>query len=387
MHLGKGGFHMERHQKDEPKTAEEYRIQAQVYKKEYINQWKTFLKCGVFTLAALSALFLLSAAWFANNAQINTGGVEIVSDNSSFELKSYGKNGIYDDDLISSFFEQITVGDGSSPYATTGTATSISWLVSDESNLGNYSEEDVDFTERDRKDYAIEPGSEGKLSFFIIPGSSGTQTFNMKLLVTPFSAEVDEITDQVTSVSEVGTEDDTTINKYAKKFISGHVLFFLETESGDDTDMTWIKDESFEITIEDAVQDQEYQYTIYWKWPQVFSELILNEGDRYLNGRSLILNLTLREDLLSDMIETPEKYFYNSLTKAPLLSDSTLIAGDRGIADIHEKSPETGDPDGYSAQNFVDLSSFYNQADQIVGSSISFIMVELSAEEGGAADE
>jgi hypothetical protein len=134
------------------------------------------------------------------------------------------------------------------------------------------------------------------------------------------------------------------------------------------------------VTIEDAEAGEEYGYTLYWKWPQVFSEVILNAGDAYLNGRSPILTEALREEILADMTDDPQKYFYNSLKRAPLSAKDSLI---EEISEIHEKSPVSGGTGGYHAQNFVDLSSFYNQADQIIGSQISFIMVGLTAETGG----
>jgi hypothetical protein len=83
------------------------------------------------------------------------------------------------------------------------------------------------------------------------------------------------------------------------------------------------------------------------------------------------------------MKENPQKYFYNSLTQSPLEKENQLISGENGIDDIHDNSPTI---EGDMAQNFVDLSSFYNQADQIIGSQISFVLVELSAELGGIAE-
>jgi hypothetical protein len=109
--------------------------------------------------------------------------------------------------------------------------------------------------------------------------------------------------------------------------------------------------------------------------------MILNEGDVYLNNRTQILTADLRAEILADMAEQPQRYFYNSLTRLPLTTADDLV---QEIADIHEKSPNVGGEDGYQAQSFVDLSSFYNQADQIIGSRVSFLMVSLTAVLGGA---
>jgi hypothetical protein len=366
----------------QPKTAEEYREKAAAYQQEYKNQWKTFLRCGVLMTAASIVMFVVSMAWFANNSRVGANGISLSADNGNFALRSYGQNGIYDEDILAQFFEIIKLGMGdSSSHTTTGLSQSISWLVSGDSNLGNYSQDDVDFTQSDRKDFAIEPGSEGRLTFYIVPGGSGTQTFDLQLAITPYAAVVDEETKKILTVTEVGGTDDSDTNQYARQFLAGHVLFFLEKETTDEAEQyCWIKDETFSVTIEDAEAGEEYGYTLYWKWPQVFSEVILNAGDAYLNGRTPILTKALREEILADMTDYPQKYFYNSLKRAPLSAKDSLV---KEISEIHEKSPVSGGTGGYYAQNFVDLSSFYNQADQIIGSQISFIMVGLTVETGG----
>jgi hypothetical protein len=261
--------------------------------------------------------------------------------------------------------------------------------MSGDSNIGNYNEneEDVDFSENDRKDYAIEPGAEGNLSFSIIPKNSGTQTFHLNLSMIPYVADIDTSTKEIKSVTEVGKEGDKMdANNYARQFLAGHILFYLQSETADgETEYTWMKEGTFDITIKDAVINQEYEYTVHWLWPLVFSEIILKNEDPYLNGHTPIFpeNEELREEILEDMKENPQKYFYNSLTQSPLEKENQLISGENGIDDIHDNSPTI---EGDMAQNFVDLSSFYNQADQIIGSQISFVLVELSAELGGIAE-
>jgi hypothetical protein len=472
---------MAKKQKEEPKTAEEYLAKAEALKQEYKSQWKTFLKCGIFTLAAVFVLILLTVAWYTNNAttDVKSGGVS--ADNVSFQLKSYGsKSGVFDDDILSNsklsnLFNSITVwaksmisGDDDSNgnyfYSTSDSSSSISWLVSPESNLGNYSSSaptfvsestnqstesgnessdnskiDTTVTSTDRKDYAIEPGSNGELTFYIIPSKSGTQTFNLNLNIIPYYATVDEKTGEITSAKEVGASSDSTSTPYevyARNFISGHILFFLENEDesvnttskddnssdeiSNDTDdslestivvasdsesdaseeasgeqssnnaassklnkLTWIKDGDFSIKIENAEAGKEYKYTIYWSWTQVFAELVLTTGDKYLNSNKVTLPEDIRALIVEDLVTNPEKYFYNSLTKKPLDNSSDLVSGLKGIKDIYDNSPVTTGDNAYSVQNFVDLSSFYNQADQIIGSNVHFIVAELTAVPGG----
>lgn len=472
---------MAKKQKEEPKTAEEYLAKAEALKQEYKSQWKTFLKCGIFTLAAVFVLILLTVAWYTNNATTDVKSGGISADNVSFQLKSYGsKSGVFDDDILSNsklsnLFNSITVwaksmisddddSNGNYFYSTSDSSSSISWLVSPESNLGNYSSSDPTFvsestnqstesgnessdnskidttvTSTDRKDYAIEPGSNGELTFYIIPSKSGTQTFNLNLNIIPYYATVDEKTGEITDAKEVGASSDSTstdYEKYARNFISGHILFFLENEDesvnttskdnnssdeiSNDTDdslestivvasdsesdaseeasgeqssnnaassklnkLTWIKDGDFSIKIENADAGKEYKFTIYWSWTQVFAELVLKTGDKYLNSNKVTLPEDIRTLIVEDLVTNPEKYFYNSLTKKPLATTSDLVSGVKGIEDIYKNSPVTTGDNAYSVQNFVDLSSFYNQADQIIGSNVHFIVAELTAVPGG----
>jgi hypothetical protein len=453
---------MAKKQKEEPKTAEEYLAKAEALKQEYKSQWKTFLKCGIFTLAAIFVLILLTVAWYTNNATTDVKSGGISADNVSFQLKSCGsKSGVFDDDILSNsklsnLFNSITVwaksmisGDADSNgnyfYSTSDSSSSISWLVSPESNLGNYSSSDPTFvsgstnqskesgnessdnskidttvTKADRKDYAIEPGSSGELSFYIIPSKNGTQTFNLNLSIIPYYATVDEATGEIIEAKEVGKESEgsSTNDKtgiYARNFISGHILFFLE-EANDLTDqnsslseselnaadidsdetndnksdssttsiienLQWLNndDGDFSVTIKDAQAGNQYKYTIYWSWTQVFAELILADGDSYLNGRKITLSDSIRAEIIADMTDNPEKYFYNSLQQAPLLKNNkNNDAWINAIKEIYDKRDQ-----GYDSQKFVDLSSFYNQADQIIGSNIHFIVAELTAVPGG----
>jgi hypothetical protein len=342
------------------------------------HKYKTIRKSVIIFLAALVAILLLSTAWFANNSQVSADAVQVAADYTDFKLLTKGdRNGLYDTDILQNLFSAITLGQ-----AATGATPSVNWLVSEDSSFGNYSQEDVDFTKADRKDYAIEPGASGELTFYIVPSVSGTQTFNLNLEITPYAATVDA-QNTITAAKEVGVSGskDAT-DGYARQFVAGHLLFFLESKASDGTiDYTWLQDGDFDVEIQDAEADQEYEYTIFWIWPQVFSQMILNEGDVYLNNRTQILTADLRAEILADMAEQPQLYFYNSLTRLPLTTADDLV---QEIADIHKKSPVVGGDDGYQAQSFVDLSSFYNQADQIIGSRVSFLMVSLTAVLGGA---
>ena len=62
------------------KTAEEYRASAEAYKNALKSQWKIFLRTGVFLVAALVAIGVLTMAWFANNKKVSAQNSSITSE-------------------------------------------------------------------------------------------------------------------------------------------------------------------------------------------------------------------------------------------------------------------------------------------------------------------
>lgn len=82
---------------------------------------------------------------------------------------------------------------------------------------------------------------------------------------------------------------------------------------------------------------------------------------------------TLRNNIVIDMAEYPNKYFFSSLTGQPL---DTAYDEVKEISKIHENSGKNED-NTYDKQLFVDLSSYYNQADMKIGSGISFVTATL----------
>ena len=53
------------------KTAEEYRASAEAHKNALKSQWKIFLQTGLFSVAALVVIGVLTLAWFANNKVVS----------------------------------------------------------------------------------------------------------------------------------------------------------------------------------------------------------------------------------------------------------------------------------------------------------------------------
>ena len=357
-----------------------------------IERKRTIARMIVIVLAAAVIVIALSIAWFVSNTRVHSTGTAISADMKTVELRTYGGAGIHDDLLKKITQSEQATGSESFWYEledtvknffeTSSQKYAINWLLSEDSNVGNYSTDQPDWEEYwknppqgvERQDRAIEPGSSGRLTFYVVPKYDGAVKLNMNLSMIPYKVEDDKFT-------EITEEKD----KIAKSFVEGHILFFVESGTENAKEIQWIKDGTFQISIADAKKDQEYGYTLYWCWPQSFGEAVLKAGDSYLNERAILFSeftnceemrkiISQTDDL--SMVKKPERYFYSSLTKNPLSADQKELTE---IENMYDKSSAELSDDAKNA--FVDLSSYYNQADQYIGSHVDCIRIKLEAEE------
>ena len=340
---------------------------------------KTIYHIIIIALVALIVIIALCIAWFVSNTRVKGTGATVSADMKNVELKTHGSAGIHDDLL-----KEIMEKDGSSWYQkltdpfleTSPDKYSVNWLLSDKSNVGNYSTAQSDWENywtnpnNKREDQAIEPGSSGRLQFSVVPKTAGNITLNMQLSLIPYKYQDNKLEEA----------DDIT-----KTFTSGHILFFLEksesSNAGNEsaTNLSWLKDGSFKLDIPNAQKDKEYSYTLYWCWPQNFAEFTLAEGDEFLNGRKPILSTYANGDTVRNeiayadtqysMVNCPQRYFYSNLTQQPLPVGQTELSKIQNMQ-TNFSNEETKDA-------FVALSSYYNQADQYIGSHANCLRVKL----------
>ena len=351
--------------KDWQKEIEELSLEE--LKKKIKKDKKKVAQNTVFIMAAAFVLIALCIAWFVSNNRVNGILGRISAKKSGIEIGSTGSQGVHDD-ILQKVESDLTyhLPDKDSDYQhDTSRGESINWLLNSDSNMKNYNE-GKSFTDtgaKFRKDYAMEPGTKGKLDFFIKSYEEGDLSLDFSLDIVPYVIEKD---------------DPQVVNKTstASQLLSGHILYFLGETQDNTVEYTWIEDGTFHITIPKAEQDKEYLYSIYWVWPLNLSTILLNNGDEFLNGSNVEFDDKdskgeLRNQIISDMTTNPGKYFFSSLTEKPL---DTTYDEIKAIEDIHKNSGANGT---YNKQLFVDLSSYYNQADMKIGGNISFITATL----------
>lgn len=348
---------------------------------------KTIYHIIIIAVVAIIVIIALCIAWFVSNTRVKGTGTTVSADMKSVELKTYGSAGIHDDPLKKIMAQENPTGSSwyqilTDPFLETSPDKySVNWLLSDESKVGNYSnaqnwEEYWKDSNNKREDYAIEPGSNGRLQFSVVPKTAGNITLNMQLSLIPYKYQDNKLEEA----------DETT-----KTFTSGHILFFLEKNEVSDaenksaTNLEWISNGSFTLNIPDAQKDKEYSYTLYWCWPQNFAEITLaeknelNKENEFLNGRKPILSTyangaDVRDaiayaDSLYSMVNNPQRYFYSNLTQLPLPKEQPELS--------KIESMQNNFSDKETKDAFVALSSYYNQADQYIGSHANCLRVKL----------
>ena len=358
----------DRQKKLEELSLEELEIKIKKDKKKVAQN-------AVFIMAAAFALIALCNAWFVSNTRVNGIVGTISAKKPGIEIGSKGSQGVHDDILqkVKSGLTYLLPDEESKHQHDTSQGGSINWLLDSDSNMKNYSagKSFEDTGAKFRKDYAMEPGTKGKLDFFIKSYEEGDLSLEFSLDIVPYvkNGEDPQVVDKKSTASQL---------------LSGHIVYFLGETQNDTSNTnttvkyTWINDEDgrFQITIPNAEQNKEYNYSIYWVWPLNLSTILLNNEDEFLNGSTVEFDDkdssgTLRNQIVADMTQHPEKYFFSSLTETPLDTNYEEV---KAIRDIHEKS---GPNSTYNKQLFVDLSSYYNQADMKIGGNISFITATL----------
>ena len=326
----------------------------------------------VFIMAAMVAFIAICIAWFVSNNRVNgiLGGIS--AKKSGIEIGSKGRGGVHDD-LLQKIVNVITYHlpeSGEKEEHDTSKGGSINWLLSDSSNMKNYDGGKTfkDTRKEFRKDYAMEPGTKGKLDFFIKSYEGGDLSLDFTLDITPYTNG---------ETAQPKAVEKTTA---AAQLLSGHILYFLGEKQSDETiRYTWIKKGKFHIEIKDAEVDKEYEYSIYWVWPLNLSTILLNKGDEFLNEADVEFDDKdptgdLRNEIITDMQTNPGRYFFSSLTGEPFDKEKKYDEIEE-IPNIHKNSGKSDAT--YNKQLFVDLSSYYNQADMKIGSEISFIRATL----------
>ena len=281
---------------------------------------KQILHSAVLALAALIVIGVACYAWFVSSKNVTAEVGKVAMRAEGFELASAGSPGKYDDKLDAALPEGEFWGDGETTTWTKKNQT-IRWRVDGDSNFGN-----------DGSKKGIRPGSEGNLSFYVIPNADGPLTINCQLNAQP-------------QLKNPNAEDAANVKATATKLLRGHILFAYEysytygektvTQRG----ISKISDGPFTVMLPDAKANELQKVTLNWFWPYLLRDAV----SRPDYGET-IKTWTETQNLW-------DYFYYNNGTEVI----------------IDQTSPRN-------------RNRYYNNADQFIGDNVAAIVLELTAD-------
>lgn len=289
---------------------------------------KQILHSAVLALAALIVIGVACYAWFANNRTVTANLSSVAINADSFELASVSDVGAFDAATPSDY--TVPAGDNWTNDGQNGTITgsshSIQWRVSKQSNLGNYGEDS----------FGISPGAQNTLEFYVVPRRNGNMKLKCTLDIIPLPV-VDGVEDAV-----------------AKKLLRGHLLF--DYQYSDSSGLIDVKSGSFTINLADAVAGIPVKVTLNWRWPYVLEDAY--KGDY---GNTILGWIKDSNAAYSDF------FFYTGDVNGTQGSET------KPQVDIAGKDP-------LKPAEYLELSEYYNNADQYIGNNVDHIIFRLTAE-------
>ena len=376
----KRGERMQGKKKKEELTPEEYRQQARDEISEIKAEWKVFLRTGIIMFAALVAIIIACIAWFVSNNKVTISGTKVQSAGSEFELAAAAKTdsgssaGVYDNLLDVQAGTETSIG-SQKFLATDGSHTSITWAITDDSNMNNNTKG------------GIEPGASGKMTFYIISHKEGPLSVTLDLTLTGYTGE------ETAATSSNLHKADTK----AQQLLEGHVLLFAGYDSAANSYKGWISEdagpwsmtldsgrgvlsraENGKLTwsVQDAKKDTAYPVTLYWVWPEMLGSYLVK--DQRSIGKRPILFPEDWNDESSHLTELPKTLFTTMCNSEGnqyfYWKESKDFEGTVTAEKLNQMRTD------FNPVMYGTLAVYYNQADEYLGSNVRFVKLKLDAQ-------
>lgn len=377
-------------------TAEEYRQKAQKQIELLKNQWKIFFRTGIIVVAAFIVMIVVSIAWFVSNTRVAATGAAILPADMPFDLAAAGTEsnasadrGMYDELLTVSPGASREI-DGKKYWSTDGSHTSICWAVTPESNMNN--------TDEDGKPTGIEPGSYGKMTFYIIPNKDGPLKVTLELVLAGY-----QIADDKKNAENVTKNDLTEVTDPSlQQLLEGHILLFagynekagcykgwisrdagvwrMSLGSGTEAAVLEVKSGKLTWNNTNAQKDTAYPVTIYWIWPERL-ESYLRKADGYSGKNPLLFpeDRSSEDKALSalpeNLFETMGKVEQNSSSNRYFRWEDSAKFQENVTKDTLSQIREKFNPALYSM-----VAAYYDSADQYLGKNVQYVQLKLDAQ-------
>ena len=341
----------------------------------------TVIKTVILLILAFIVFVLATIAWFTMNKDTRAGGMGVSVSSDLFTIEAVSAAGyhvgIYDDSTQNgTYVRDILLNrSGKGSDIITWTITDDVEVVDDDGNKTITKGKNIGNGPAEGYEGGIGPGSSGEIQFVIKPSRPVDAGFTF--YVYAYTGGYDDHGDfDKTTISLVDSQAsaDTLI---AQKLLNGHILLFSEKDNNGKLSGLIESDADFKRLMEKSYTSQE-TVPIYWVWPETLSEIILDENTaghrRNLRGKSNICNTSGQEEVITFFKTNPSWFLLNPEN------------GDYDWSGTFNQDVSNADVVNMINTNYAVYSSYYNEADQCIGTCISYIMLDMSAEGTGSAD-
>lgn len=330
------------------------------------KQKKRLTKIILMMVLIMLVIIFASIAWFAMNKAVTADTMAIEAANAPFEIAVKGNNVRNESEFTKadSTYEignEATYNDDSY-YETGGNTQKI------KIRYNPVAGETTDFG----------PDSSGVIEFYVIPKQNGTLTVKIDLDTIGFRELGTGNDKTIKRISELTTADITDQDllasyQTAEQYLKGHIMFF--EDLGDTASTTLeanryhykkpITTRTFEKTFTNAVKDVPQKVTIYWMWTNTLGQIALkNNTTNQRSGYPIVQDTT---DDGSDISATDKGKVIR------YLKDNKQQIFTNNVSDTEIENAKNAD-------NFKKLSTGYNEADYLIGSSVSYFMIDISVQ-------
>ena len=329
-----------------------------------------FIKTFSMLILAFALLVFVGIAWFTMNSSVGNTGMSVKSQSAYFELKTSGSTGLYDDYITSEVDSEYTAD------LETGASGKIIWRLTKgnteqtitNGNINNLylnsgtpsSEEMREIKKIDSSKYGLSPGDFGTLMFTIVPKTDTVDT-TIKTNISCYK------TDYYTSGADAGYQKDvfnpmdeeTPDDSEAIVFTKAHVMFFYKDNQNIEHMVT---EEGFnELAI-----SSDREVTLYWVWPEKLKNIL------ELDVAGLDSNGNGARELRMYLLKNPEKFLAKNSEESSSVFDDIRVPADADESAVQSKAAEIL----ASNTTYNPWGARYNNADQIIGDRVGYIMVE-----------
>lgn len=353
-------------------------------KEENRKRKRNLIKLGAMTLLSVIIFIFTTIAWFSMNREVSTGSMAVKAGGSPFELEVFGAN-VENSSDFSKADNDYKNGEAqltANTYRTSGQYDKIIWRkTGTTADDGHYSD-------------GLSPNSHGKLTFWVVPNSTGTLDIEFIFKVrgfigtyTPATTEgaeptlndLFEVTDnmEVTAENELKDAADLAKKKAALEYIQGHILFFSDYDGinysgflgtgrsirfGDCINPTAEPKAKYNPgNAVSVTEGNKYQVTIYWKWANTLEQMIFDSDSEYRdNPLFSASNNTDRNAIYTYLKDTTNNTVFSEASNIESLL-TTIQSG----TNINTA--------------LTTLTNAYDNADQIIGNNLDYILIEMSA--------